>query len=105
MVGYCVKGAARNGCLRDTPRAFWAAIKMAHTVKHIRLPPVARDYLYRTDTVWRGGVLARLRREVFAALPSASWNPAHATDASIRAIISGRRALRPRPRATHSASS
>jgi GT2 family glycosyltransferase len=103
MLGYCLK-AARNGCLRDTPRAFWAAIKMAHSVKHIRLPPVARDYLYRTDTVWRGGALTRIRRDVFAALPSASWNPAHATDASIRAIISGKSGPASAA-ATHSANS
>jgi hypothetical protein len=103
IAGYCVK-AAGNGCLRDTPRAIWAAIKMAHTVKHFRLPPVARDYLYRTDTVWRGSALTRLRREVFAALPGPSWNPAHATDASIRAIISGKSAPASAA-ATHSANS
>jgi GT2 family glycosyltransferase len=88
MAAYCVK-AARNGCLRDTPRAFWAAFKMAHGVTHARLPPVARDYLYRTDTVWRGGPLTRLRREILAALPGVQFNPAHATEASIRAITSG----------------
>jgi GT2 family glycosyltransferase len=103
MVGYCLKGA-RNGCLRDTPRALWAAFKMAHGVKHVRLPPVARDYLYRTDTVWRGGPLTRLRREVLAQLPKAGFNPAHATAASIRAIKSGERGSASAA-ATHSASS
>jgi GT2 family glycosyltransferase len=103
MVGYCIK-SARNGCLRDTPRAFWAAFKMARGVTHNRLPPVARDYLFRTDTIWRGGLLTRLRREVLAALPSARWNPAHATEASIRAITSGNRSPAVAA-ATHSASS
>jgi GT2 family glycosyltransferase len=68
MIGYCVKGA-RNGCLSETPKALWAAVRMAHGVKHNHLPPVARDYLYRTDLVWRGGLLTRLRQEVLAALP------------------------------------
>jgi GT2 family glycosyltransferase len=103
IAGYCVK-AARNGCLRDTPRALWAAFKMAQGVKHVRLSPVARDYLFRTDTVWRGGALTRLRREVLAALPRTTWNPAHATEASIRAITSARGAPASAA-ATHSASS
>jgi GT2 family glycosyltransferase len=103
IAGYCVK-AARNGCLRDTPRAVWTAYKMARTVKHTRLSPVARDYLYRTDTIWRGGPLTRLRREVFARLPSMRWNPAHATEASIRVMTSGASAPASAA-ATHSASS
>jgi GT2 family glycosyltransferase len=103
IAGYCVK-AARNGCLRDTPRALWAAFKMAQGVKHVRLSPVARDYLFRTDTVWRGGALIRLRREVLAALPRTTWNPGHATEASIRAITSARGAPASAA-ATHSASS
>ena len=65
---YCVK-AARNGCLRETPRALWAAVRMAHGVARNHIPPVAQDYLFRADTAWRGGLLTRLRREVFSALP------------------------------------
>jgi GT2 family glycosyltransferase len=68
IVAYCVR-AARNGCLADTPRAIWAAIAMARGVAQQSIPPVARDYLFRTDTVWRGRPLTRLRREVLAALP------------------------------------
>ena len=85
MAGYCVK-AARNGCLRDTPRAIWAAFRMAWGVAHNPLHPVARDYLYRADTVWRGNLLTRLRREVMAALPGTGH--AQATAASIRAMTS-----------------
>ena len=84
MLGYCVK-AARNGCLRDTPRALWAAVQMARGVTRAKLPPVARDYLYRTDIAWRGGWFTRLRKEVLAALPGTG----QATEASIRAITSG----------------
>jgi GT2 family glycosyltransferase len=87
MAGYCVK-AARNGCLRDTPRALVAAVSMAWRVPRNRLPPVARDYLYRTDTFWRGGLFTRIRREVLAALPGNFLKPAHLTDASMRAITS-----------------
>ncbi len=68
MVGYFIK-AARNGCMRDTPRALWAAVKMARNVKPDRLNPVAREYLLRVDTACRGNLLTRLRREVLATLP------------------------------------
>jgi GT2 family glycosyltransferase len=84
MAGYLVK-AARNGCLRDTPRALWAAFRMAQNVERRPLPPVARDYLYRVDGRWRGSPLTRWRREVLAALPGTG---AQATEASIRAITS-----------------
>jgi GT2 family glycosyltransferase len=115
MAGYCVK-AARNGCLRDTPRALWAGVRMAHAVRHNRLPPVARDYLYRTDTVWRGNLLTRLRLEVLAALPgraqgrgegtpqAARENRVQATEASMRAMTSADGAPASAA-ATHSASS
>jgi GT2 family glycosyltransferase len=87
MAGYCVK-AARNGCLRDTPRALWAAIRMTKGVRHEALSPAAREYLFRTDIVWRGSMLTRLRREVLAALPGTSRQrfptPAQVTEASIR---------------------
>ena len=83
IIGYCVK-AARNGCLRETPGAVWAAMKMAHGVRHNRLPPVSRDYLYRAETAWRGGWLTRWRGEVLASLPGTP----QVTEASIRAINS-----------------
>jgi GT2 family glycosyltransferase len=83
MAGYCIKGA-RNGSSRDTVRALWAAFRMAKGVSRIALPSVSRDYLYRADTVWRGGVLTRLRREVLARLPGTGPSAAQATDASMR---------------------
>ena len=70
MAGYCVK-AARNGRLRDTPRALVAAVRMARDVRPVALPEAARAYLWRTDRAHRGGLLTRLRREVLAALPGA----------------------------------
>jgi GT2 family glycosyltransferase len=103
MAGYCVK-AARNGCLRDTPRAVWAAFTLARGVEHCPLHPVARDYLYRTDTVWRGSLLTRLRREVLAALPGGGRPPAQANELSIRVIRSAGGAPAAAA-ATHSANS
>jgi GT2 family glycosyltransferase len=88
IMGYFVK-SARNGCLRDTPRALWAAFIMSWGVKHISLPPIARDYLYRVDTAWRGNLWTRMRREVLAKLPGAARKPVQATEASIRAMTSG----------------
>ncbi|MDA8248935.1 MAG: glycosyltransferase family 2 protein [Rhodospirillales bacterium] len=66
--GYLVKGA-RNGVLRQTLRALPAARRMARTAATQTLPPAARDYLAVNDTAHRGSLLARLRREVIAALP------------------------------------
>jgi GT2 family glycosyltransferase len=104
MIAYCVK-AARNGCLSDTPRALWAAFTMAWRVKRNRLPPVAQDYLYRTDTLWRGSLVTRLRFEVLAALPGhAQRQPVQATEVSIRAMTSAGGAPASAA-ATHSASS
>ncbi len=65
---YLVKGA-RNGVLRQTLRALPAARRMARTAATQTLPPAARDYLAVNDTAHRGSLLARLRREVIAALP------------------------------------
>lgn len=87
MFGYCIK-AARNGCLRDTPRALWAAVRMARGIERYRLHPVARDYLYRADTVWRGTWWRRLRAEVLTELPGGGTPSAQATEASIRAMCS-----------------
>jgi GT2 family glycosyltransferase len=103
IAGYCVK-AARNGCLRETPRALWAAFRMAQGVRQNPLHQAARDYLHRVDTAWRGSWFTRLRREVLAALPGNSGQPVQATEASIRAITSGGRTPASAA-ATHSASS
>jgi GT2 family glycosyltransferase len=103
IAGYCVKGA-RNGCLRQTPRAVWAALRMAQGVRPNPLHHAARDYLHRTDSAWRGSWLTRLRREVLAALPGTSGKPVQGTEASIRAITSAVRAPASAA-ATHSANS
>jgi GT2 family glycosyltransferase len=103
IAGYCVKGA-RNGCLHQTPRAVFAALRMAQGVAPNPLHPAARAYLHRVDTAWRGSLLTRVRREVLAALPGTSGKPVQVTEASIRAITSAGRA--PASAATtHSASS
>jgi GT2 family glycosyltransferase len=103
IVGYCVK-AARNGCLRETPRALWSAFRMARGVRPSPLHQSARDYLQRTDTAWRGNWLTRLRREVLTALPGTAAKRAQPTEASIRAIRSADSAPASAA-ATHSASS
>jgi GT2 family glycosyltransferase len=103
IAGYCIK-AARNGCLRETPRALWAGFRMAQGVRPVPLHQSATDYLQRTDTVWRGNWLTRVRREVLAALPGTSGPSPQATEASIRAITSADRAPAAEA-ATHSASS
>jgi len=103
MAGYCIK-ATRNGCLRDTPRALWAAFRMAWGVKHCPLHPVSRDYLHRADTVWRGNWLTRWRREVLALLPGIAAIPVQVTVASMRAMRSAGSGPASAA-ATHSASS
>ncbi len=103
IAGYCIK-AARNGCLSETPRAVWAAFMMSRGVPHTPLPPVARDYVHRVDTAWRGSLVSRLRREVLGALPGLGRKSAQATEASIRAMRSGDRAPASAA-AMHSASS
>ena len=90
IAGYCVK-AARNGCLRETPGALWAAFRMARGIRQNPLHQAAQDYLQRVDTAWRGNWLTRVRQEVLAALPGTSGPSAQATEASIRAIRSGGR--------------
>jgi GT2 family glycosyltransferase len=103
IVGYCVK-AARNGCLRKTPPALWAAFKMTRGAPRTYLDQFARDYLQRVDTVWRGNWFTRLRREVLTALPGTLGPTVHTTDASIRAMISAGKGPASAA-ATHSASS
>lgn len=65
---YVVKGA-RNGVLWQTLRAVPAARRLARQVQTEHLPPQARAYLAANDAAHRGSLLARLRREVLAALP------------------------------------
>jgi GT2 family glycosyltransferase len=101
MAGYCLK-AARNGHLRETPRALWAAFVMARGLSLSPLHPAARGYLHAADHVWRGNLLTRLRREVLAVLPEAA-RP-QATEASIREMSSADGAPTSAA-ATHTASS
>jgi GT2 family glycosyltransferase len=103
IAGYCLK-AAYNGCLHETPRAIWAAVRMAQDVRPVPLHQSALHYLQRTDTAWRGNWMTRLRRDVLAALPGTSAMSAQATEASIRAITSADSGPASAA-ATHSASS
>ncbi len=68
IAGYLVKGA-RNGVLMQTLRALPAARRLAQQAPAAKLPDAARAYLAANDTAHRGSTLARLRREVLAALP------------------------------------
>jgi GT2 family glycosyltransferase len=68
IVGYAVK-AARNGCLRGTPRALWAGFRMAKGITPEVMPPAARDYLDRVDRSTRGTLATRFRVEVLSPLP------------------------------------
>jgi GT2 family glycosyltransferase len=68
FAAYLVKGA-RNGVALQTLRALPAAIRLSRAAPTKRLSNTARDYLARNDTAHRGTRLARLRREVLAALP------------------------------------
>ncbi len=77
FLAYQVRGA-RGGVLGQGLRAGPAALAMARrfrpaagTESLYRLRPQARDYLARHDAAHRGGLAARLRREVLAALPGA----------------------------------
>ncbi len=78
LVGYLFKGA-RNGLLPQTLRAIPAAWRLGRAKEVRRMPPAARAYLLRNDGAHRGGVLARLRREVFAALPGHGMKEARPT--------------------------
>ncbi|MBS0561382.1 MAG: hypothetical protein JSR21_15145, partial [Proteobacteria bacterium] len=68
IAGYMLRGL-RNGLLGQTLRAVRAAAAMAEGLHPARLSPAAQDYLRHHDAAHRGSLLARLRREVFAALP------------------------------------
>jgi GT2 family glycosyltransferase len=66
--GYLLKGA-RNGVLGQTLRALPAAMEMSRKVSPRIMPQAGRDYIARNDAAHRGSPLARIRREVLAALP------------------------------------
>ncbi len=68
ILGYALKGA-RNGCFAETPRAILAAARLAQGLGRADMPAAGRAYLHRTDTAHRGGVAARIRRDVFGVLP------------------------------------
>jgi GT2 family glycosyltransferase len=86
MAGYCVK-ALRNGRLRETPRALWAAFRMARGATQTPLHPSAQEYLQRVDNAFRGSWLTRLRREVLAAFPGTREQAVQGTDAAVRANV------------------
>ncbi len=67
---YVVKGV-RHGTGMATVRAILAARRMAIGLQPLSMPEAGLAYLARNDRVHRGGLLARLRREVLAPLPSA----------------------------------
>jgi GT2 family glycosyltransferase len=76
FLAYQLRGL-RNGVLAQGLRAGPAALAMARAFRPApgtealyRLTPAARDYLARNDAAHRGGMAARLRREVLAALPA-----------------------------------
>jgi GT2 family glycosyltransferase len=68
IAGYLVKGT-RNGLAWQTLRALPDAARMARAVPPSPLSAPARAYLAQNDKAHRGSMLARLRREVLAALP------------------------------------
>lgn len=66
--GYLLKGA-RNGVLWQTLRALPAAMRLSAGVPARRPSPAACAYRHANDTVHRGALPDRLRREVLAMLP------------------------------------
>ena len=82
FLAYQVRGA-RNGVLAQGLRAGQAALRLAEEFRPpagqedlYRLNAVARDYLARNDAAHRGSLWDRVRREVFATLPSTQSKPA-----------------------------
>jgi GT2 family glycosyltransferase len=67
-LGYLIKGM-RNGVGQQTLAALPAAIRMSAGLPRRRLSPAALSYLAVNDRAYRGSSLARLKREVLAALP------------------------------------
>lgn len=66
--GYLVKGIC-NGLVRETLRAWPAAVRMARGSCCGPLPTPALAYLRHSDTLPRGSWLSRLQREVLVRLP------------------------------------
>jgi len=66
--GYMLKGF-RNGLWAQTLKALPAAWRMSRSGRRHHMPPAGQAYLRRNDAAHRGGLAARIRREVFAALP------------------------------------
>ena len=67
-IGYLLKGT-RNGLMLQTLRAMPAAWRLSRGVAPHRMSSAGKAYLFRNDIDHRGGLMARMRREVFAALP------------------------------------
>jgi len=66
---YALK-SQRIGLLSQGLSGIGAGLRMPLAAPPRRLPIAAREYLRISDHAWRGGPFARLRREVWAALPS-----------------------------------
>lgn len=66
---YALK-SLRIGMSRQGFRGLYAGLTMPLGQPPARLDGAAESYLWETDGRWRGGFWQRLRREVFAALPS-----------------------------------
>lgn len=66
---YALK-SLRIGLLAQGLSGIRAGLRMPLAAPPRRLGVAAREYLRISDQVWRGGAFARLRREVWAALPS-----------------------------------
>ena len=71
ICGYLIRGL-HNAMPGQTLTAIAAAIRMSRTTSPHRLPPAARDYIRRNDTIHRGNLIERLGREVLAVLPDPS---------------------------------
>ncbi len=80
LSGYLLKGA-RNGVILQTLRAIPAAWRLGRLADRprARMPQAGRAYLLRNDAAHRGSVRARLKREVFAALPGHGMKEARPT--------------------------
>ncbi|MCB8876041.1 glycosyltransferase family 2 protein [Acidisoma silvae] len=69
LIAYLLK-SLRIGLPCQGLRGLRAGLGMVLPAPPATLGPASQDYLWETDGRWRGGLWQRLRREVFAALPS-----------------------------------
>ena len=69
VIGYALK-SLRIGLPGQGLRGIRAGLRLSLPIPPATLGPASQDYLWETDGRWRGGLWQRLRREVFAALPS-----------------------------------